>query len=284
MANDGSTTIGAVGQSTIISNYSGSGNTTMTGATLMANENNLSLPGFFQAIPEIDFVVKQELARGGGGSVHLADPISAEMKERSQNQCVSVKVVFDSPDPIQSMQINKSFEQEVATMYFFRDSPYFAKMLGYTAKPKMIVMKYYPMGSLDRLIHAREVKWTRQLLMKMAADIAMALKAMHEAGFAHCDLKPGNILIEKVLTGRGLQGVLTDFGITQVVDTKNVVRGFKKSEIQGASLLYAAPEVIRMILTGVQSENQDPFYIKARDLYSLAVILLEMTGRQRLLL
>lgn len=100
---------------------------------------------------------------------------------------------------------------------------------------------------------------------------------MHQMGYAHCDLKPGNFLLDLTQSGT-LIPILTDFGISHVLDPVQMhVKAFVLSPIQGASLPYAAPEVFRSIRG--EFEMKGDGLIRA-DTYAIAAIIHEMVKRQ----
>jgi serine/threonine protein kinase len=79
----------------------------------------------------------------------------------------------------------------------------------------------------------------------------------------------------------GLFAVLADFGISRVVSSTVVmVRGFEKANIDGVSVAYAAPEILRRIAgasTPVDDNAVDE--LKAGDVYSFAMVAFEcITG------
>lgn len=145
-------------------------------------------------------------------------------------------------------------------------------------------MKQYTLGSLDDMIFkdTGTVVWDSQFIFNMLRDVAMGLKEMHEAGFAHCDIKPGNILIDK--DERGLFAVLCDFGISRIVTSSVLlVQAFETANIDGASVAYAAPEVL---IKFVQSKKEtisptavNPELIKASDTYSFSMVAYEVITR-----
>ncbi len=101
---------------------------------------------------------------------------------------------------------------------------------------------------------------------------------MHQKSIAHRDIKPANILLSK--GPRRMYALLTDFGISEVLDEKNnIISGFDIHNMQGASVLYAAPDVIDRMrkhrMVGV-----DPKIIKSCDIYSLSMVIVEMLTRK----
>jgi serine/threonine protein kinase len=101
-------------------------------------------------------------------------------------------------------------------------------------------------------------------VVSTARQVLSALVALSDAGITHCDIKPENLVFDRLLDGRTLLK-LVDFGIAkeQADDTSHVLE-----EMVGTPR-YMAPEQVR-------GERID-----ARcDLYALGVVLYEMlTGR-----
>lgn len=91
-------------------------------------------------------------------------------------------------------------------------------------------MKFYSYGSLQDLIHepkkndlTRGCKWTSILVKNLALDLVVGLKFMHENGFAHCDFKSANVLIDYDAKDKRMFCVLTDFGIARVVTNDHLL-------------------------------------------------------------
>jgi serine/threonine-protein kinase len=75
-----------------------------------------------------------------------------------------------------------------------------------------IVMQLVPGGDLD---HAVPGLCTAGEALRMMAQVADGLVAVHAAGVVHCDLKPANVLCQKEPDGRWRLR-LTDFGISRL--------------------------------------------------------------------
>ena len=96
---------------------------------------------------------------------------------------------------------------------------------------------------------------------------------MHKLFIAHCDLKPANVLLKQ--DGPRMYALLTDFGIGYILEGKpQLVAGFEKNNLNGATIQYSAPEVITRFRQKKSGSAAD--VIKAGDVYSVGVLLCEM--------
>lgn len=87
--------------------------------------------------------------------------------------------------------------------------------------------------------------------------------------------QPPNILLDIDEQGV-LYAVITDFGVTQVVNhTTLVVKAFHVSKMAGASPCYAAPELLDRRLVPIST----PSITQAADTFSFGVILVELIMR-----
>ncbi|MBA4284450.1 MAG: hypothetical protein C0434_02825, partial [Xanthomonadaceae bacterium] len=144
------------------------------------------------------------------------------------------------------------------------------------AAPHFIELEYSPEGSLQQWAEAKGglAALSPATRLRLVAEIADALAAIHSAGVLHKDLKPGNVLIR--LDGEGLAHVrLTDFGSGRLLDAQQldalgITRmGFTRTVVTDGSAsgtpLYLAPELLA---------GQPP---SARaDVYALGVMLYQM--------
>ncbi|MCB1036092.1 MAG: protein kinase [Acidobacteria bacterium] len=124
-----------------------------------------------------------------------------------------------------------------------------------------LVMEFVEGRTLRDLM--RELGTLPELLLRdLALQIVGGLEAIHRAGAAHRDLKPGNILITPEY-----QVKLMDLGVAYLLESSS--RLTREGYFVG-TLLYAAPEQVR-------GQGVGP----AADLYSLGVVLYEAaTGVQ----
>jgi serine/threonine-protein kinase len=123
------------------------------------------------------------------------------------------------------------------------------------ARPYLL-MEYVHGPSLHTLLRRRGAVPPSQAL-SILWDVALALRHAHSAGIVHCDIKPGNILIDA--KGRAK---VTDFGLSQALNRA------QRSKLEGMVVgtpHYISPEQ-------VLGERPD----QRSDLYSLGATLFEM--------
>lgn len=248
--------------------------------TLSGTNHELSIPSFIRMKPDIDFGLQSQIASGGGGAIHICYAMTEELKQRSSNNKLVCKVV--SQDGIDAMNetARAAFYQELSIMWRFRDHPNFCKIYAYSEKPASMVLKYYEGGDLASIIHAKNQKiripFTTRVVVVIFKAICMAIMEMHQAGFAHCDIKPSNIFID--IQPNAILPIVSDFGITRVLDPSTLkVATFSVSKVRGASIIYAAPEVLVRFRRGINELN--PRIWMSGDVFALSITLQEMLQR-----
>lgn len=108
-------------------------------------------------------------------------------------------------------------------------------MYGYAVAPSAtILMKFYPLGSLTGYVKGKRTDllkypYSKRQLMKLLHGFAKAISYMHSVDISHQDIKPDNVLLEVGEQGF-LESVVTDFGISRVLNTQQLlVQAFKVS-------------------------------------------------------
>ena len=233
----------------------------------------LYFPDFLEVVENKDYGRIKKISEGAMGEVWLSHANQPALVQRADSYTCVLKVV--KPYVTISWE---TFQQEVTISYHLREHPNIAKVVGFSRSPFAILLCYYPQGSLDGLIHNCQVtgfEWSVAWCRSLAIDIATGLAHMHQLSIAHCDIKPGNILLK--LGKDFLTAVLSDFGISRILDVQAPsVAGFKSHNLNGASIRYAGPEAILRFRNGVDANISHPQVIKAGDVFSLAVVVCEM--------
>ncbi|XP_066913740.1 serine/threonine kinase-like domain-containing protein STKLD1 [Clytia hemisphaerica] len=120
-----------------------------------------------------------------------------------------------------------------------------------------IVMDYYQMGDLDRVLKQNRSKHTsieEMVLKKWIGQILEAVVFVHQKNIIHRDLKPSNILVTE-----DLDISIGDFGVSTIMSESRT-----KTRTTVGSMNWMAPEVL-----------QRP-YDERSDVWSMGCIFLEM--------
>lgn len=146
-----------------------------------------------------------------------------------------------------------AIKQEVIDKLMTIDSPYVARLYetGTHNGFPVEILPYFENGSLQGKTYNQD-----DLLKTIIPNINEGLKAIHDAGIIHKDLKPSNIM----LNADGETVSIIDFGISSAVDGNNTILVTKT----GMTPEYSAPETFKNI-----------FY-EGSDYYSFGITLFEL--------
>ncbi len=199
--------------------------------------------------------VIEEIGRGGMGVVYLAE--DERLKRR-----VALKLL--SPAVAANPTLRERLRREArAAATISHPSVAVVYALEEIDEQLVLVSEYIPGTTLREAIAGGPLPEPRALAI--AADIARALAAAHDAGVIHRDLKPENV----VMTPGGAVKVV-DFGIAHMEG-----EGGTRLTVEGALLgtpAYMAPEQL-------VGDRVDP----RADIYAAGIVLAEMlTGRHPL--
>ena len=83
--------------------------------------------------------------------------------------------------------------------------------------------------------------------IQVLLEVLAGLEAAHEAGYAHCDLKPNNIIIKQNSAG-ARRAVLTDFGLARAAHPQDSGVSTVGTGVGGGAPAYMPPESLLGVL------------------------------------
>ncbi|MFN8633437.1 MAG: protein kinase [Chloroflexota bacterium] len=189
----------------------------------------------------------EPLGRGGMGRVYLA-------RDEVLDRPVALKLIYD--DSVQDRDIRHACAREARAAARL-NHPNIVHILdsGFDDGHLYVVMQLAHGETLATIVReAGPLPLGRAL--NLASQVADALDAAHQQGVVHCDVKPGNLIVDDDDHVR-----LVDFGIARVATSTT---GLSDQLLQG-SAKYVAPEQVEG--TAVDGRS---------DVYALGVVLFEM--------
>lgn len=204
------------------------------------------------------YQIQRELGHGGVGVVYLAHDLQLH------NRPVVIKVLLDSWS---GEWITKKFRQEIEALSRI-EHPGVVGVFDTGEMPNgqlFVVMQFVEGQNLRKVLDNQVGPMKFDYSARILEQVGRALEAAHEKGILHCDLKPENIMLQKLGSGEELVKLI-DFGIAKIRDSQ--ITSAAPTQIAG-TLEYMAPEQM----------NGEP--CPQSDVFSLGVIAYEMvTGKK----
>ena len=180
------------------------------------------------------------------------------------NRPVVIKVLLDSWS---GEWITKKFRQEIEALSRI-EHPGVVGVFDTGEMPNsqlFVVMQFVEGQNLRKVLDSQQGPMNFHYAARILEQVGRALEAAHEKGILHCDLKPENIMLQKLGSGEELVKLI-DFGIAKIRDSQ--ITSAAPTQIAG-TLEYMAPEQ----MSGEPCPQSDVF--------SLGVIAYEMvTGKK----
>ena len=207
------------------------------------------------------YVIQEELARGGMGVVYLA-------RHNQLEQRAVVKVLSEEllADPQHKQFVARFFDEARAITRL--KHPNIVKIFDLGEMPNGVVyilMEFLDGESLLQLLDRYGVRGGMPVgvALSIAQQLASAMAEAHRNSVLHRDLKPANVIVVPDVDGdAGVRPILIDFGLARMLDSP--YRRTKTGTVMGTPL-YMSPEQC-------MGEDVDD----RTDVYSLGCMLYEM--------
>ncbi|RIB02817.1 kinase-like domain-containing protein [Gigaspora rosea] len=221
----------------------------------------------------------QKIGEGGFGSVYSAiwssgkriiGKIPKYTQQRTQSYVVALKTLPGPQknflDEFKNYMKSRLLEQPDIIEPKYRPINNQLEVYGLTkdavTNEFLMVFQYVNRGSLNNFLASnfQNLSWKKKL--ELLLGISKDLAKIHDAGYIHCDIHSGNILINECINGN-IISYISDLGLSRTTDELSLEDG-----IYGV-LPYIAPEVL----------IKQP-YTTAADIYSFGIIMSEIsTGK-----
>jgi len=146
-----------------------------------------------------EIIEDEELGRGSFGVV---------FKGMYKNQVVAVKKLLDSLNKTQL----STFSSEAAIMASIPTHKHVVELIGMVTKPPCIVVKYYPGGSLQKLLRNTDIPIAKQTIIQIIRGITEGMAHLARYKVVHRDLAARNILLD-----HNMEAIVSDFGFARAL-------------------------------------------------------------------
>lgn len=215
-----------------------------------------------------DFDAVVQIGTQNGCPIYNGIAVSSQVKALSDK--LTIKVFGGSTIDGLDKGIQDAFWIEASILLNlskFKDVK-IANLVGYSTSPPALIFPAYPLGTLEQYLQSSQLSIMDPF--NVVFDVSRALKALHDMGYAHRNLKLRNVFVEKYKT---IRGVLTGFGSLQrIPNDKEASAVFAEYRIDGKAANFVAPEIFTGLRGDVPSFNSAQI-LKSGDLFSLAILI-----------
>ena len=250
------------------------------------NTQEVGLPEKLKFTPNVDFGPDKILQQEDIYTVFLGKSTNQALTLVNGNQVVIKEVIKQENRPDV-----EAFFAEVRTMVALKDHANITKISGYAVDPYCLLMKHYPLGSLDTWLSSSKFIKRKAIIVSFAKDTVSALSHVHRNGYAHCAIRPSNLVMELNSSGK-LICLLTGFASAQRYQQSQQQGSMpsmgrnsgstiqrlpqRQALLKYSVMAYASPEII----SSAKIPTPRRLDLFKADIYSLAVLVEHMTTRR----
>jgi len=201
-----------------------------------------SLPG--QTLLCGRFRIVKFLARGGMGEVY-------RVRDEELDVDIALKIISaeiaDRPGAVERFRSEVQRARRITHSNVCRIHD-----LNADQRPDGTVLRFLTMELIEGATLAEVMRGgsiPRSRAFSILGDVLSGLDAAHQAGIAHCDLKPNNVLLDQV-DERTVRAVITDFGLARALQVETGADVTREMVVAGAPA-YMAPELRLGVRAGV---------------------------------
>ena len=173
------------------------------------------------------YMIERELAHGGFSSVYLArqmkNQVQVALKEylprKFAHRTWNNVIVPNSPDTQPMFRRGRALFLEEAKVLAALKHPNIVEVTNFfRANDTVYMVMTYDYGvTLNKFLNKKMMPVTEEMLLALFQSLLAGVAYVHEQGFVHLDIKPGNILMRP-----GFDALLLDFGAIQKISVTPV--------------------------------------------------------------
>lgn len=185
----------------------------------------------------------QKLTQSGSNS-------SLWLSTDSSGERVVVKYANPDTDDFVREASTNALRREIAVLPLLRDIYHVVQIVGaVTTDPPVLVVEWLLGPSLKELLQ-QQARVTWDEVQPLMLDVCDGLRAIHERGLVHGDIKPGNVI--RIKARHGLPAaVIIDLGLARLVELSPLASDFPlpldpaSTAVPVCTIRYASPEQLQ---------------------------------------